>query len=165
MNLGLKFQRKSEEIEYFVHASQDKNDSEGKFTSGLILFLFGDAIFWESKKQMHVSLSSTEAEYIAMSLAAKELVYIREMCRRLLKIEKIPIMYEDNTAAIYITKSDDSQSLKHIVSLCFHYVKLEVANKNLIVKRLPTSEQTASILTKALDRYKLEKFQVNYLTI
>jgi hypothetical protein len=104
-------------------------------------------------------LSSAEAEYIAMSLAAKELVCIREICKRLLKMEKIPIMYEDSTAAINIAKSDDSQSLKHVVNLCFHYVRLEVANKNLIIKWIRTTDQTADMLTKALDKYKLEKFR------
>lgn len=159
MHLGLKLQSKSDKIECFIDASLGTSDAEGRSTSELILFLFGDPIVWRTKKQSYISLSSTEAEYIAMSLASKELVSIREMFKRLLKIENIPILYEDNTAAIKIAKSDDSQSVKHIVNLCFHYVKLEVENKKLIIKWILTQNQIADMLTKALDRHKLEKFR------
>lgn len=75
-----------------------------------------------------------EAEYIAISLAATELVSLREICKRFIKIDTIPILYEDNTAAIKVAKSDDSQSLKHVVNLCYHYIRFEVAHKNLIIR-------------------------------
>ncbi len=56
------------------------------------------------------------------------------MCYRLIKIDPIPILYEDSAPAISAAKSEDSQSLKHIVKLCYHYVRLEVAQKKLIIK-------------------------------
>ena len=147
---------KNDELSCFVDASLGTNDSNGRSTTGLIVYLFGDPIFWCTKKQSHVSLSTAEAEYIGMSLAVKELVCVQEMLRRLVKIELIPILYEDNMAAINIAKSDDSSTLKHIVKLCFHYVRLEVARKNLIIKWISTKDQLADILTKALG---VEKFE------
>ncbi len=66
-----------------------------------------------------------------MPLGANELVCVREMCKCLIKLNKIPIMYEDNTAAINIAKSEESQSLKHIVNLCYHYIHLEVAKRDV----------------------------------
>lgn len=78
------------------------------------------------KKQTYVALSTTEAEFIAMSLACKELVSIKEMCLRIMNTELIPIMCKYNSAVIKIAKSYDSQSLKHVVKLCYHYIWLEV---------------------------------------
>lgn len=105
-----------------MDASLGTGDKEGKSTIGLLVKLFDDLLSWRTKRQSHVALSSAEAEFIAMSVPCKELVSFREMCARIIKFEIVPIMYEDNTAAIRITKSDESQTLKHIVKLCYHYV-------------------------------------------
>lgn len=132
-NLSLKFTGQFDELECFANASLGTNDKLGKSTSELFLTLFREPIYWRTKKQTRVALSTMEAEYIALSLAAKELASVREMCKRLLKFDKIPILYEENMAAINVAKSEDSQSLKH-VNFCYHYIRYEVANKNLIVK-------------------------------
>lgn len=84
-----------------------------------------------------------EAEFIAMSLAAKELISLREMCKRLIKLDSVPILYEDNTAAISVAKSEDSQSLKHVVNLCYHYIRFEVAQRSLIIKWIKFEDQLA----------------------
>lgn len=47
-----------------------------------------------------------------MSLGAKEVICIREMCNRLIKLNKVPIMYEDNSAAVSIAKLEDSPLYK-----------------------------------------------------
>ena len=163
-NLGLKYTGKGEKLECFVDASLGTGDEESKSTSGLIVKLFDDIIFWRTKKQTHVALSSAEAEYIAMSLACKELICVKEMCARIIKVIVMPIMYEDNQAAINIAKSDDSQTLKHIVKLCYHYVRFEVSKRNLIIKWVSTNDQLADGLTKALGHKKFEKFKNKMLT-
>lgn len=159
LDFGLKYKSEKNDLECYVDASLGMNDEAGKSTSGLIIMLFGDVIYWRSKKQSHVALSSSEAEYIAMSLACKELTCYREMCRRLIKFDIVPTLYEDSNAAIKLAKSEESRALKHIVKLCYHYVRLEVANKNLIIKWVSTKEQLADILTKALGYSVFEKLR------
>ncbi|XP_044765422.1 secreted RxLR effector protein 161-like [Coccinella septempunctata] len=159
LDYGLKYKSEKNDLECYVDASLGMNDEAGKSTSGLVIMLFGDVIYWRSKKQSHVALSSSEAEYIAMSLACKELTCYREMCRRLIKFEVVPTLYEDSNAAIKLAKSEESKALKHIVKLCYHYVRLEVANKNLIIKWVSTKEQLADILTKALGYSVFEKLR------
>ena len=158
-NLGLKFESKTNKIECFVDAFLGTNDEQGKSTSGLFLTLFGDPIYWRTKKQSHVSLSTMEAEYIAMSLGAKELASLREMCKRIIKLDEIPVLYEDNTSAIKVAKSEDSQSLKHVVNLCYHYIRYEVAHKNLIIKWIRSEDQLADVFTKALGYERFLKFR------
>lgn len=162
-NLGLKYTGKGNQLECYADASLGTNDEKGKSTSGLIVKLFDDIIYWRTKKQTHVALSSAESEYLAMSLACKELVCIREMCIRLLKMNIVPILYEDNKAAIKIATSDESQTLKHIVKLCYHYVRLEVSKGNVIIKWVRTDEQLADGFTKALGIAKFKEFQKNIL--
>ena len=50
-----------------------------KSTSGYVYTLASVAISWKSKKQTTVALSSTEAEYVVVALAAKECIWIKSM--------------------------------------------------------------------------------------
>ncbi len=164
VNLGIKYEGQSENLECYVDASLGTGDEEGRSTTGLIIQLFGDIIFWRTKKQTHVALSSAEAEFIAMSLACKELVCIREMSKRLIKYDVIPIIYEDNNAAINMAKAEDPQSLKHIVKLCYFYVRTEVARRNVNIEWVNTNDQLADFLTKALGHAKFEVFRNKILS-
>lgn len=158
-NMGLQFTGRSNTIECFVDASLGTNDIAGKSTTGYIVKLFGDVISWRSKKQVHVALSSAEAEFIAMSVACKEVVCVREMTKRLLHLDIIPIIYEDNTSAIKMAKTEDSQSLKHIVKLCYHYVRFEAIKRNVTLVWVSTADQLADGFTKALPKPKFQSFQ------
>lgn len=110
INLRLKYTGTGDKLECYVDTSLGLSDEERKSISSLIVKMFNDVILWRTKKQTHMALSSAEAEYIAISLGAGEIVRVPEMCRRLIKWETTPIMYEDNNAAINIAKSHDSQS-------------------------------------------------------
>ena len=79
IDLGLRYTGQGEQLECYADASLGVSDSEGKSTSGILMKLFGDVIYWRTKKQTHVALSTAEAEFIAMSLACKELTCIKEM--------------------------------------------------------------------------------------
>lgn len=165
VNLGLKYTGSGDSLECFVDASLGISDINGKSTSSIIVKLFNDIIFWRTKKQTHVALSSMEAEDITMSLGCKELVSMKKMCKRIIRVELIPIMYEDSKSAINFAKSDESQTLKHIAKLCFHYVKLEISKKNIIIKWVGTNDQLADALTKAVGKTKFEKFRNIVLSV
>ncbi|MBP1527254.1 MAG: hypothetical protein H9Q66_04970, partial [Spiroplasma ixodetis] len=159
INLSLVYEGKGDNLECYVDASLGVNEETGKSTNGVLIKLFGDIIHWKTKKQSHVALSTAEAEYIAMSMAVKEIKSLNKMCDKLIKLQLTPIVYEDNTAAIKIAKSDESQTLKHIVKLCYHFIRMEVANKNIIIKWINSDNQIADAFTKVLgpkafDRYR-----------
>ncbi len=120
--LYIVYRGKEECLACYPDASLGFNDPDGESTSGYAMFMFGDLLSWRTKKQSHIALSSAEAEYIAMSLACKELASTREMMRCLLQVRVTPIIYEDNRAAIELAVTDESRTLKHIVKLCYHYV-------------------------------------------
>lgn len=158
-DLGLLYEGKDDCLLCYADASLGTNDEEGRSTSGYVVKLFGDVISWRTKKQTHVALSSAEAEFIAMSFACREIVCINEMCRRILKLDLMPILYEDNRAAIDLAKTDDAQSFKHIVKLCYHYIRLEVRNKNLLLEWIGSNEQLADFFTKSLPKTKFDYFR------
>lgn len=135
------------------------NDNEGKSTSGYAIRLFGDLISWRTKRQTHVALSSAEAEFVAMSVASKELKSVNEMNKRILLIPTIPTMYEDNKAAIRLATIEESQTFKHVVNLCYHFVRSEVQSKRLRLEWISTKDQLGDFFTKALPKPLFIKFR------
>ena len=130
------FTSKEEGIKSYPDASLGLNDEEGKSTSGYATFMFGDLICWRTKKQNHVALSSAEAEYIAVTLCCRELIAIKEMAKRLLRLNTTPIVYEDNKATIELTQTDESKTLNHIVKICYHYARELVMKKEIKIERI-----------------------------
>lgn len=158
-NLGLRYEGKGNELECFADASLGSYDPQGHSTSGFIIRLFGDPISWRTKKQNHVSLSSAESEYVALSLACRELTCIRQMCISIIGWSKIPTIWEDNKAAIELAKTDESSTLKHLVKLCYHYIRSEVKHGNVKVRWISTKEQLGDIFTKALPTAVFQKLR------
>ena len=61
----------------YVDADWGSNSNGRKSQSGYLFTVCGGVISWASKKQSVVALSSTEAEYIDVSLACQEAVWLR----------------------------------------------------------------------------------------
>ena len=158
-SLGLIFRGKGDGIECFPDASLGLNDREGRSTTGYAIKLFGDLVCWRSKLQTQIALSSAEAEYVAMSMACKEVVSLNDMNRKFLRIDKIPLFFEDNMAAIKLAKTEESKTLRHLVNLYHHYIRNEVKAKRVQIEWISTKEQLGDFFTKALGKPDFCKFR------
>jgi len=56
------------------------------------------------------------------------------MCKRLIKTKIVPTVYEDNKAAIELAQTEESTTLKHLVNLCYHYVRFEARCRLTVLK-------------------------------
>ena len=82
----------------------DVNDR--KSTSGYVFLLSGGAVSWSSKKQKCVALSTAEAEYIALSSASQESIWLRQLMTELgNRPETATFIFEDNKSAIAMTNN------------------------------------------------------------
>ena len=84
--------------------------------TGYVLMLNGGAISWRSRRQDSVSLSTSEAEYIAASQCGQEVVYLREILRECLYEQtEETLIYEDNRACILMSENPVSrEKSRHI---------------------------------------------------
>jgi hypothetical protein len=107
-------------------------------------------VHWTSKKQGCVTLSTAEAECVAASSCAQDVIWLRGVLCDLNYQQREPtVIFQDNTAAIKWS-SGSSRRAKHIyLKVCF--VHEVVSMKQAILKYLPTAEQVADILTKPLE--------------
>lgn len=157
-NYGLMYRGLGNGIDAYPDASWGSNDDRSS-TSGYVIKVFGDVVNWRVKKQAHVSLSSAQAEYSAMSLVCRELAAIREMNLRLLKINITPTVFEDNRSAITMSKTDDCPGIRHLVDLHEHYVRQEVKRRNVFIVWIDSKNQLGDFFTKPLARDQFENFR------
>lgn len=121
----------------------------------------GPLISWKSKKQHTVALSSCEAEYVALAYAVQEGVYLTNLLSHIDKgcTSEPVLIYEDNQGAIALAKDLlNRQRSKHI-DIRYHFIRRELSNGKVIVKYCPTDEMVADVMTKAVTKHKLVKFE------
>jgi hypothetical protein len=127
--------------------------------SGYVFILNGAAVSWSSKQQEIVSLSTTEAEYIALTYTAKEAIWFRYFLTELFGPITFPmIIYNDNQSAISLAHAELGQfhtRTEHI-DIRYHFIREKIDNGTLEVVYCPTAEMTADILTKALASFKFK---------
>ena len=122
-------------------------------TSGYISTMAGGPVTWSSKRQATVALSTVEAEYVAMSHCAQQMVWMQNWLSEA-KIEyTLPgVMKGDNRGAIALTKNTkDHGKVKHI-NICHHYLCELVQLGTIIVEQVPSTDNLANIFTKPLPR-------------
>ena len=123
--------------------------------------LNGGAISWSSKKQSVVALSSTEAEYIAITHAAKEATWLRHLLSELYSplVLRYPIiLYSDNKSAIELVKNATFHSRTKHIAIRYHYVREAYNDGIIFLDHRGTDDMPADVFTKPLVRIKLTKF-------
>lgn len=118
------------ELKGFVDADWVSDILDRKST-GFCFAMAGSVISWKSRKQKTVSLSSTEAEYVALSEAAREDIYLRNLLYELTGKLNIVKLHCDNQSAMKLAKNDQSLSRTKHIDVRYHYVK-DAIEYNLI---------------------------------
>ena len=89
------------------------------------------AISWGSKKQSVVALSTTEVEYIALSLACQEAVRVRKLLANVQLKQAVTTIHEDKQGAITLSKNPTSHSRTKHIDIKYHYVRDLIARKEI----------------------------------
>jgi hypothetical protein len=120
-------------------------------TSGATFYLGECLVSWLSKKQSSISLSTVEAEYIAATTCCTQVLWMKQTLTdiQVEYDEPIPI-YCDNTSAINISKNPVMHSKMKHIPIKYHFLREQVAEKNIRVEYVGTKEQVADIFTKPL---------------
>jgi hypothetical protein len=111
----------------------------------------GGAVTWFCKKKGPVALSSTEAEYYALSETVKEALWIRQTLRELgFGIKQPTVINKNNQSTIAIALNPiQHQKTKHI-DTCVSFLREHIKDKDSRLVYCPTGDMIADIFTKAL---------------
>lgn len=119
--------------------------------SGYVWFFAGRIVAHISKKQTTHALSSTEAEYMAVTHAIQEGLWLKSLLIQLHIPLTFPILiYMDNTGAILLsTEAHNHIQSKHI-DVRYLFIREHIEKGMFLLKWLPSHMNTADIFTKAL---------------
>jgi Zn-finger nucleic acid-binding protein len=126
-DLGLWYERREKE-ELVLNGYSDSNLAGDvncrKSTSGVFFFLCGSAISRQSTKQRVVALSSSKAEYIAVSAASCRGVWLARLLGEMLeKIVARAVIRIDNKSAITLVKNPVHHDRRKHIDVSFHFLR------------------------------------------
>jgi hypothetical protein len=162
-NLGITYRKPddTDDNENFFHGFADAafaNADDGKSTSGYVYVASGGAITWKSKKQTIIALSSTEAEYVALSEAGREALWLRNLYGELGFPQEQPTTIKgDNEGSMSMTKNPQFHQRSKHIALRYHWIRQFVDDKTFDIESIRDPEQTADVLTKPIPKLKHEK--------
>ena len=136
-----------------------KDAGTAKSRAGYVIFFAGCPIVWSSKLLTQVALSTTEAEYMAMSMALRSTVHIMQMLKELRKYEyhiysTTPRVYckcfEDNSGALEMARVPKLRPRTKHINTQYHWFRSFIRSGQIIVMAVKSSLQVADIFTKPL---------------
>ena len=128
-----------------------------KSRSGYIIFFDGSPISWASKKQPCVATSTTHSEYIACYAAATEVIWLRRLLASIGISQTTPTtIFTDSQSAMRLAVNPEFHSRTKHVDVKFHFLREQVVLRSIDIQYIPTQQQIADIMTKALppDQYR-----------
>jgi hypothetical protein len=147
-------------LEGYADADWAGSAVDRKSTSGCCFTLGSTMVSWCSRKQSSVALSTTEAEYIALSVAVREAVWLHKLLTDLFDHEMDPTtIHCDNQSCVKLSENPVFHDKSKHIEIKYHYIRDMVQRKTIHVQYLSTHEQIADIFTKPLAKTKFEYFR------
>ena len=149
--------------ELFIHEQEIHHDSKSTLTtdfanrtdaksiSGYACVIDGACIAWSSKKQGTVAFSTTEAEYIVLTHAVKQMTWIRCLLDEIGLEQRDPTPIRcDNLSAITITHDMTYHVRTKHIKIYYHFIRERVASNEASLIYVVSKDNIADIMTKAI---------------
>jgi hypothetical protein len=126
--------------------------------TGFVITYANCPIYWASRLQTEIALSTAKAEYIAMSSALHKVIPLMTLMKELHTIFPAHInkpnffckVHEDNQSTIRMAKSDKFTPRTKHIALKYHHFCSHVKKGYIEINYCPTEDQKADLLTKPL---------------
>jgi len=117
--------------------------------------------------QTEIALSTTEAEYIALSQSMRDLIPIRNILIELSHLLNLSIhvplthstVFEDNNGALELAKEPKYRPRTKHIAIKYHHFREHVKNKTIRIAKIDTKEQLADTFTKPLEKLQFENLR------
>jgi len=161
-NLGIFYSKQNNNNDFVGYSDADwaGDRDDRKSTSGYCFLLSNGLISWRSVKQSCVALSTAEAEYVSLSSAAQEAIWIGNLlCDVEVASTKPIVLFEDNQSAICLAKNPKSHSKTKHIEIKYHFVRDLISSNKIELNFCPTDKMLADIFTKSLPKEKFMKLR------
>jgi hypothetical protein len=144
-------------LQVYVDADWGGDEGDRKSTTGYVVLIDGNPVSWRSRKQPTVALSTCEAEFMAMTDAISETLFIRSLLTELgfnLPTTKI---FEDNQGAIQLAKNPVHHSRSKHIDIKYHFIRKHIEDGVVELEYVQSANQVADMCTKGLPAEPLQR--------
>lgn len=151
-----------QELLGYADANYAENRIDRKSNSGFIFKLNGGTISWKCSKQKTVSLSSTEAEFVALCEAVKEALWLQNLLADINRVQTIrTTIYEDNQSCIKMIENQKISNRSKHIDVKFHFIRDIIKGGKIQIEYCSTNEMLADLLTKPLSNIRFGTLRDN----
>ena len=153
IDLSLKFTKGQSDIVCYTDADFGNDVLSGKSVSGTMVYLFGNLVHWQCKRQHFVALSTCESEVLAIREGVAMVIYLRNLINELGfgdSLNSVPIIYNDNQSAIATLVDGGSFQRNKHYQLRISFIRDHIKRKDVRVMFKAGNLMLADFLTKPL---------------
>ena len=143
----------------FCDADWANDKVDRKSTSGYAIYLGKSPIAWKSKKQTCVSLSTMEAEFIALSEGVREALWLDELLGEVRSSNSVVNVFCDNQATISAIKGQKGVSKAKHIDIKHHYLRNLHEQQKIQINYVESNKNIADVFTKPLPIQRFNNFK------
>lgn len=156
-NLGIQYIQGDLRFWMFVDSDYAEDTTDRKSMGGYFGKVGQATVHWGAKKQTAVAVSTCEAEYVAMSIACQEILWIR----RVLEESGVPtsgptLVRSDNVSGKNWADGEKLPARAKHIDVRYHFIRDLVQKEIVQVEHVSTDDNDADLLTKPLGRAPFE---------
>ena len=157
VNYGIFYKKGgAEELLAFTDSDYAGDVEDRRSTSGYVFLMNAGAVAWSSRKQPLVTLSTTEAEFVAAASCACQAVWMRRILKKLgHSHDGSTTVFCDNSSTIKLSKNPVMHGRSKHIDVRFHFLRDLVKDGAIELVHCGTENQLADVMTKPL---KLDAF-------
>jgi hypothetical protein len=127
-------------------------------TYGILITFFGCPVLWASRRFATVAASTCQAEYMALGIGTRQVLWVRHLLQDILKQQFTGHLHCDNQAAVRVSTDDSANKRVRHVDREYFLTNQSLHRKETTLVWVTTKDQLADVLTKALGREPFERF-------
>ncbi|KAL7128501.1 hypothetical protein ABFS83_13G000400 [Erythranthe nasuta] len=139
----------------YVDSNYANNRDIRKSTTSYVFTLCGSCICWKSQLQNIVSISTTEAEYIAATEAVKESLWLKGLLSEIGFLKVKVVIFSDSQSGIQLCKNPVFHDRTKHIEIKYHFIRKVVEKGEINLEKIPSEFNPADMGTKCLPVEKL----------
>ncbi|GJT52209.1 retrotransposon protein, putative, ty1-copia subclass [Tanacetum coccineum] len=154
-------QGKHVDVDGFVDADYAKDPDKGRSITGYVFMVHGCVVSWKATLQHVVALSTTEAEYMALTEAVKESIWLKGLLIELGVNLRSVVVNCDNQSAIHLSRNAMFHERTKHINVRYHFIREIVESKEIRVAKIGTKDNAADAFTKVVPgpKFKVASFR------
>ena len=164
LSYELKNEKGNWELRAFCDSDWAGNKDDRRSITGYCIYLQGCLVAWKSRAQKNVTLSSSEAEYVAISEVCTEIMFIKTVLTFLGVEMKRPIQVNcDNVGAIFLSHNAKASARTKHIDIRYHFIREHVVDGLVEIVFVRSEENDADIFTKNVGKAPYEKHSDKFM--